>query len=246
MTVEQRLVDALHSLDNVEPSLDLFARVERSLADDRVFRRRRLTVIAVSLIILGSVIALVWTGIDAGGDVTVDAWRLVVGYLTLAGGLIVGLAPNIRRFARSFVDDVFRLSPETGGRFLGVLDIAYYATFVGLALVDADGWHLGDRVDLFPALDEVFYRLGFLLLAMGLLHTVNLILMPVIGLIFNSIVRGAARFKAGAAAPHESLRAKIADRNARSFAIGLIVLAVALLFTLMMGPIGGLVIGWLE
>ena len=40
MTVEQRLRDALHRADGYAPSPDLFARVQRSIEEDRAHRRR--------------------------------------------------------------------------------------------------------------------------------------------------------------------------------------------------------------
>jgi hypothetical protein len=177
------------------------------------------------------------------GHLFIDGWRLALAFIALAGAIIIALAPHIRRFARSFVDDVFHLSPATGARFLVVLDIAYYTGFTGLVLVDADAWSLGERLLLFPALDDFAVRLGFLLFAMGALHAVNIAFLPVLGLIYNSIVRTDLRRRAGVSAPPESMRARTVDRHARSFAVGIVVLALALALTFLVGGPGGLIIG---
>lgn len=248
MTIERRLIDALHELDDFEPSPDLFARVEKSLVEDRAFRRRRL-LIALS-VIAGMSGVVTWVAVSANhgpsGNLVVDGWRLTLAYLALAGATVITLAPHIRRFGRSFIDDVFHLSPETGGRFLVVLDIAYYSAFLGLVLVDADVWGLDERLLLLPELEDLAVRYGLLLLAMGVLHAFNIVFLPVLGLIYNSIVRIDLRRRAGESAPPESVRARTADRNARAFAIGIAVLAVALVFTLLVGGPGGLILSGLE
>lgn len=248
MTVEQRLTDALREFESFDPSPDLFARVERSVAEDRAFRRRRLLAILSTVLGLAAVSAWVAASSTRGlaGNVFIDGWRLAVAFVALAGAIVVALAPHIRRFGRSFVDDVFHLSPETGGRFLAVLDIAYYALFSGLILVDADAWGLGERLLLYPALDDFAFRLGFLLLVMGVLHATNIAFLPVLGLVYNSIVRTDLRRRAGEGAPAESARARALDRNARGLAIGIAVAAVAIAFTIAVSFPGVLELSWFE
>lgn len=238
MRIEERLRDALHQVDGFEPSVDLFARFERSLDEDRAFRRRRLGVVAAATLGLSIVVAWVATSAKPGmaGSLFIDGWRLAVAYLALASAVVVAMAPHIRRFARSFVDDVFHLSPATGGKFLVVLDIAYYTAFAGLILVDADAWGLADRLLLLPALDDAAFRLGFLLFSMGVLHAVNIAFLPVLGLIYSSIVRRDLRRRAGDAAPPESMSAKRADSAARGFAVGVVALAVAVAISVLVGP----------
>lgn len=248
MTIEQRLTEALHQVDDFEPSPDLFARFEVSLEEDRRARLRRWAVALVALVVIGLTAAWVWTSADVDrlGRVSIDGWRLTLAYLVIAGSLLVGLGPHIRRFGRSFIDDVFHLSPETGGRFLTVLDIAYYVTFAGLILVDADMWSLGESVSLAEGLEGIADRLGLLLFAMGVLHAVNIAFAPVLGLIFNSIVRADLRRGAGTAAPPESMRARAADANARAFALGVAVIALCLVITALVGGPGADLIGFFE
>jgi len=238
MRIEERLRDALHQVDGFEPSVDLFARFESSLDEDRAFRRRRLGVVAAATLGLSIVVAWVATSAEPGmaGSLFIDGWRLAVAYLALASAVVVAMAPHIRRFARSFVDDVFHLSPATGGKFLVVLDIAYYTAFAGLILVDADAWGLADRLLLLPALDDAAFRLGFLLFSMGVLHAVNIAFLPVLGLIYSSIVRRDLRRRAGDAAPPESMSAKRADSAAKGFAVGVVALAVAVAISVLVGP----------
>jgi hypothetical protein len=50
---------------------------------------------------------------------------------------------------------------------------------------------------------------------MGALHAVTLMVLPVVGLLFGTIVRGHARAGAGTAAPPEDPMAVAADRYAR-------------------------------
>lgn len=246
MTVEERLTEALREVDAFEPSRDLFSRVERSVAEDRSYRARRRLLVLSALLVIAA--AGAWVAASAGtgltGRLTVDGWRLALAFVAVAGGIVVALGPHIRRFARSFVDDVFHLSPETGGRFLDVLDLAYYVLFAGLILVDADAWGLGDRQLLYPALEGFAHRLGVLLLAMGVLHATNIAFLPVLGLVYNSLARADMRRRAGALAPPESARARALDRNARAIAIGIAVTALAIAFTIAMSVLGGL--GWID
>jgi len=242
MSVEDRLRDAFRPIDGFEPSPDLFQRLDRSLEEDRAMRRRRATVTAWAIV--GAALLSAWVGLSAeegmGGRLFIEGWRLTLAAVTVSGVLIVYLGPLIRRFGQGLIDEVFRLSPETGDRFLAVLDLTFYVVFAGLALVDADLWGLGERLLLWPALEDIAFRIGFLLFAMGALHVINIALLPVVGVVFSSIVRLERRRKAGGDAPRESYRARVADRNARSLALGLAVTAVALVVTLLAGPLGAL------
>lgn len=244
MTVEERLIDALRSADEFQPSPDLFARLQRTIEEDRAFRRRRLAVGAA--IVAGMASVATWVGLSAESSAasppSIDSWRLVVTFLALAASLIAALAPHIKRFAAGFVDDVFLLAPETGRKFSSVINLAYYVGFAGLAIVDADLWALGETVELWPAIEEWTWRLGFFLLLMGLLHAVNVAVLPVLGLVYNSIVRRDLRRRAGDLAPPESVRARTVDRHARSIAIGLAVLVLAGALSLLLGPLGALIL----
>ena len=243
MTLEERLAEALHEADRFEPSPDLFARVNRSIAEDLTHRRRMLRIfllIAVGLLLLAGYLRVVVSTGSSG--VTIAAWESAVLDLAILGVLLIVLGPTIRRFARGYVADVFHLSPETGDRFLVVLDLAYYILFAGLILVDVDGYGpLANEIPLAEALSFTASRVGFIVLFMGVLHAVNIVALPFVGLVFNSVTRLALRGEAGDDAPPETLRARTVDRNARAFVIALLVAVLALAVMLGIGPlIGGL------
>lgn len=242
MRIEDRLREALRPFDEFDPSPDLFQRLDRSLEEDRAARRRRVK--AIAWIFVGSALLAAWVGLSTdeglGGRLFIDGWRLTAASLVVSAALIVYLGPLMRRFGQGLIDDVFRLSPDTGPRFLAVLDTVFYSVFVGLALVDADLWGLGERLLLRPALEDAAFHVGLLLFAMGALHVVNIVLLPVVGVIVSSIVRLDMRSRAGDGAPPESFRARVADRNALSIALGLAITVIAVAVTLLIGPVGAL------
>lgn len=236
MTIEDRLRDALREADQVEPSVDLFERLTLSLEEDRARRRRLVTAIGATVLCLALMSAYsLWAFGESSG--TVMGWKVVIPQLAISAVLIVALGPNIRRFAAGFVDDVFHLTPETGRRFLAVLDIAYYLTFTGLVLVDADVWHLSMEMPVASLLEASARRVAFLLLAMGMLHAVNIASLPILGLVYNSVAR--AHLRRTRTVPPEMPSARTADRNARAFAIGVVVTLLAVVAGLVMGPLAG-------
>ncbi len=101
---------------------------------------------------------------------------------------VVGtLGPLIKRFGKSYAADVFRANPRTGKSYLVLMDFAYYLIFGAYVLFmirwEPDtGWEQQVSAEQFQA--SVF-RLGGLLLLMGLLHGLNVLTLPVIGRIFT-------------------------------------------------------------
>ena len=231
MTTEERLVDALHQADSFQPSPDLYTRLERSIAEDRTHRRRILGWSLGALAGLAMIASWVIVSLQPGpgGSPTIEGWRLVIAYLALIGGVIAGLGPHLRRFGAGFLEGVFLLDEDTGRTFVRVLDVAYYAAFTGLVLVDADQWDLDETLVLWDGLKERLDNVAFVLLAMGLLHVMNLVVLPFIGPVFNSLVRREARRQAGARAPAESVRARRVDSNVHALVIIAIVLAFVLI-----------------
>jgi hypothetical protein len=236
MTVEDRLREALHEADRIHPSVDLFQRLTLSLEESRARRRRLVKGVVATLLFLAMLAGYLSWAVGSS-DGAVEGWKIVLPQLVISAVVIVTLGPNIRRFGIGFIDDVFHLTPKTGRRFLAVLDIAYYLTFAGLMLVDADVWQLTSEVPIQTHLESSADSLAFLLLAMGVLHAVNIASLPVLGLIYNSIAR--AGLRSSGAAPPELLSARAADRNARAFAIGVVVALAAVLAGLLLGPLAG-------
>jgi hypothetical protein len=241
MTIEERLTDALHEADRFEPSPDLFARVNRSIAEDRA-HRRRLTMLfsslaAAALLMAGYFRLVLSTG---PSGVTIAAWESVLLDLAILGGLLIVLGPTIRRFARSYVADVFHLNPETGHHFLVVVDLAYYIFFAGLILVNADAYGpLGSEIPLAEGLSSTASRVAFFLLSMGVLHAINIMALPFVGLIFNSTTRLVLRREAGDSAPVEDQGSRMVDRLARDFVVAVVVVALGFVLTLGIGAVIG-------
>ncbi len=129
----------------------------------------------------------------------------------------------LRRLGSPLLEEVFHLNPPTGHRFSRLLDIAYYLFFGGQIVNRLDPQGLDELVAI--SSNETWLGLAQIaefLLQLGIVHTANLALLPVIGLLFNSLTRRARRRAEGAAAPPESSSAKKADRLA-----GIIVMTAA-------------------
>lgn len=217
MNVEERLVDALAEYDRVEPAPDLFARVRRSLAAERAHRTRVARWSAGTASGLAAVVALVavLARSDADGVAVVPPAPMAGLEVALLTTLVVLLGPAIRRFGSILVDAVFRTEPATAPVFLRLVDTAYYLVFAGYVLVDVP-LPLGPGTEsLAVAVDRLLDRVAGLLLLMGVLHTVTILVLPVIGLLHTAAVRRHRRALAGAGAPHASPAADRADRVAR-------------------------------
>jgi MFS family permease len=182
--VERRLIDAFAAARReVHVQHDLFARVNRSLADaaERRQWRRRL---AAGLMAFGAsvtALALALSDFD-NGRITMDWWviELITNIVLVA--IAIGLGPFIKRFGRAYAADVFRANPRTGKSYLVLTDVAYYLIFTSFMLftvtfVASDDWRAstGDQLK-----DEVT-RVGGILLIMGVLHALNVVALPVIG-----------------------------------------------------------------
>lgn len=188
MSVEQLLRDTLHDADRYAPSPDLFARVQRSIEEHRAHRRRVrlvLALLAAGLALVGAYLAVTAQVVD--GRVTWPWWALEVLTNAVMVAVIVVLGPLIRRFGRLFAAAVFRANPPTARRFLALLDIAYYLVFLAFVLIEArvapdPAWL---RVDgLAVQAQDLLERVGGMLLLMGLLHSLTIAALPLLGLVF--------------------------------------------------------------
>ena len=216
MTLEQQLTEALHEVDGFDPSPDLYARVTRSLDEDRVYRRR---IRAAWLATLASFAAVVvYLGLmvtrTSTGALVVPRWVLELLEVAVLVTLALLLAPLISRFGKFYVSDVFRLDPVTGDRFMSLLEIAYYLVFFGRILQGANLTRLRGMVQLGPGLEETFETVAVMLMFLGLIHAATLFGLPLVGLVFSSVVRRSERHRAGAGAPPVSENAVRADRVA--------------------------------
>jgi len=199
--VEQELHSALtREASGVTPSRDLFARVRDSVDEARRRRRRRLVLVPVlALAAAGVTTLLVWGMTLAphprpttGGRMS--WWILELGTTVALVALAVWLGPFIKRFGRAYAADVFHDNPLTGKSYIVLTDIVYYLIFSAYILATAHiepdpAWSEREFVLTYDVtgaqIEGVFSRLAGILLIIGILHGLNIVLMPVLGRIFS-------------------------------------------------------------
>jgi multisubunit Na+/H+ antiporter MnhC subunit len=120
------------------------------------------------------------------------------------------------------------MNPATGERFSRLLDIAYYLFFSGGILSSLDLTEAGSLVPASEGLKFGMEQVAFFINVLGLAHVGNLLLLPIVGLLFASVTRRARRRAAGSEAPPVSERARNTDR-----------LALAIVLTAVSIGIGG-------
>ena len=183
--LEARLRDALYAEAlQVEESPDLFARVKASIEDDARRRRWRRRVAAIIGAALAAFAALVAAVTDfREGELFMD-WRILELITTaLLVVIIIVLGPFIKRFGKSYAAEVFRANPGTGKSFIVLMDFAYYLVFGAYVLFTP----VLNRPDTWSAvvngvqLKAEIIKVAGILLLMGVLHGVNLLLLPIIG-----------------------------------------------------------------
>lgn len=190
------------------------------------------------MIALGGLTALMVQP-SAQGPALPRWWAEVVETVVMVA-MVGALGPAIRRFGESFIADVFRSDQDTARQFLNLLDVAYYLVFVGAILVTAQfqGWLL--RMPAERLAQEAAERIGTLMLAMGILHSITIAMIPVAGLVLGSVRWRAER---GGGRP-TSTEARLADLTVRwilgllvaAIVVGLLVLIVPSVVTLVFGP----------
>lgn len=193
--IEERVRDALlQGAAALDESEDLFARVRLSIEDDRQFRRQRRRRVGVIACLLGAAVAVVAASVDRRpsvdgrqGELVMDWWILELMWFTGMVGLALWLGPFIRRFGKSYAADVFRANPRTGKSFIVLMDVAYYLIFFAFILFTvqfepSSGWEQTVNAD---QLRITAVRVGGILLVVGVLHGLNVLMLPVIGRILT-------------------------------------------------------------
>jgi hypothetical protein len=187
--LEARLVRALGHADHVEPSPDLWSRVVHSIEEDRQHRRRvahtsvGAGVIAAALVLAGAL------ALTDGPSGTVVRWQVMEILETIAlVGLIVALGPGIRRFGRGYAGDLFTANRSTSASLLRLLDLAFSLVFAGFVVATIEPLSPLEvsRLTLAAQLGDAAERIGLLLVAMGVLHAITLVAIPLLALIVNS------------------------------------------------------------
>jgi hypothetical protein len=187
--LETRLHDALGDAgSHTHPSPDLFARVVGSIADDRA-RRRRVRTIALLWVAGVAVLALLTVTLTPKDEegLHMPWWILELATNVVLIGIALWLGPFIKRFGRAYAADVFHDNPLTGKSYIVLTDIVYYLIFTAYILftirVDAPVYYQGE---VHPDLVKVeLVRIGGILLIIGVLHGLNLVIMPVLGRLFS-------------------------------------------------------------
>ena len=138
--------------------------------------------------LIGAVIAVVLSTTErTKGEIVMDWWILELVWFSGMVFLALWLGPFIRRFGKSYAADVFRANPRTGKSFIVLMDVAYYLIFFAFILFTVKfepdaGW--ADTVNA-AQLQAVTIRLGGILLIVGLLHGLNVLMLPMIGRILT-------------------------------------------------------------
>ena len=116
-----------------------------------------------------------------------DWWVLELLWFAGMVFLALWLGPFIRRFGKSYAADVFRANPRTGKSFIVLMDVAYYLIFFAFILFTVhfepdNGWAQTVNANQLRA---VTVRLGGILLIVGILHGLNVLMLPMIGRILT-------------------------------------------------------------
>lgn len=205
MTIEERLTAAFRVADHYQPSPDLFAKVTKSIEEAAAHRARVRRIAFWVAAALGIIAAYLFLAIDrVEGALEMPFWALEVLVTGVMVVLVLVLGPAIRRFGTAFESDVFRSNPATGRSFLTLMDVAYYLIFGAytvMTLQYSPAADIGGAENLAEWLGWESWRVAGLFLLMGLLHTVTLVVLPVVGLLFSANMRRARRAQLGEAVP---------------------------------------------
>ncbi|MBD3784801.1 MAG: hypothetical protein IE926_17930 [Micrococcales bacterium] len=190
--LEDRIGRALRTAPT-RPSPDLFDRVVESVDADRRRRRALLgaAVAGAAVFAAATAAVLVLTPRAQNGDLVMPWWILEVATTVVLLVLAVWLGPFIKRFGRAYAADVFHDNPLTGKSYIVLTDIVYYLIFAAYILFSMQvapqaDWH--NEVSGAVTSQQVTYeleRVGGILLVIGILHGLNIVLMPVLGRLFS-------------------------------------------------------------
>jgi NADH:ubiquinone oxidoreductase subunit 3 (subunit A) len=235
VSFEQLVGEALHAADSFEPSPDLFAKVQRSIEEDALHRRRVRRVIGwagLTAILVAVYLALTVRTSDGALAMSFRALELLTTLLMVA--LVVVLGPAIRRFGETYERDVFRSAPDVGSNVLRLLDIAYYlifGSFIVMTLVFDPAVQFDSNLAAW--IRGELDRIAGLLLLMGLLHVVLVIALPVVGLVHAANERR-LRMEGGAESSDAS-----ADRIDRAITIAAWLIAAVVVIQMLFFVLAG-------
>jgi hypothetical protein len=184
--------DVLHDRPELRPSADLFSRVVDSIDADRRRRRRQRGVVllwAAGLVLVTSVVTVL-TPRNAQGVLTMPWWVLELATTAVLIAIALWLGPFIKRFGRAYAADVFHDNPLTGKSYIVLTDVVYYLIFTAYILFTVQfappdhWWAYAGTATAAQAQSEVA-RVGGFFIIIGVLHGLNIVLMPVLGRLFS-------------------------------------------------------------
>lgn len=192
--IEDLITQALHPRGTTPPppSPDLFSRVMESVDDDRR-RRRHATRVATAWVVglVVAALAILTLTPRRNGALVMPWWILEVATNLALVGIAMWLGPFIKRFGRAYAADVFHDNPRTGKSYIVLTDVVYYLIFSAYILFSV---HFAPQVDWknditgFVTAEQLTFevgRVGGILLIIGILHGLNIVLMPVLGRLFS-------------------------------------------------------------
>jgi hypothetical protein len=114
-------------------------------------------------------------------------WILEIATNVVLVGIAVWLGPFIKRFGRAYAADVFHDNPLTGKSYIVLTDIVYYLIFAAYILftIRTEPPSLLTNDVTATQVKEMAARLGGILLIIGVLHGLNIVIMPVLGRLFS-------------------------------------------------------------
>lgn len=191
--LEDRLYDALTAVgDSRRPAPDLFTRIIEDIEQDRQRRRRvRWLVLAWVAGIAATTAAVITLTPRGERGLQMPWWILEVATNLALVGIALWLGPFIKRFGRAYAADVFHDNPLTGKSYIVLTDIVYYLIFAAYILFSL---HVAPQKDWNNEISELVTaeqvtaelgRIGGILLIIGILHGLNIVLMPVLGRLFS-------------------------------------------------------------
>ena len=116
-------------------------------------------------------------------------WVLELATTAVLVAIAIWLGPFIKRYGRAYAADVFHDNPLTGKSYIILTDIVYYLIFTAYILFTVrfepgSDWGLQGEVSAAQLAYEV-QRVGGILLIIGVLHGLNIVLMPILGRLFS-------------------------------------------------------------
>lgn len=182
--LETLLHDALAAAgERVEPTPDLFDRITVDIHADRARRRERRRIALITVGAAAVAGAITFLLVYRQGEPHMDWWILEIILFAVLVAIALVLGPFIKRFGRSYAADVFRSNPGTGKSFIVLTDFAYYLIFAAYIAFTV---RVDRPTEWTATVDAVqvqatIIRIGGILLIIGLLHGVNLLVLPIIG-----------------------------------------------------------------